>query len=868
MKRFISILLVCLMIVTILPATFALEANAGKASENAFYFSTDVHGDFSKSAVNFYQGNQTVENADTSVSDAWGFVNQHYSSTYSAMADYLWWRHNRKNGSVPSFPSACSSVAIELAPDTSGTFSACLTFITETSAVEYDVYLFEKPEDTTAWYCNSDGEFKNTGAAPYREVFVKIPASDRIGHFDAYGNGEIKKVYFPNVTVDKNKRYYLVFASNGANEKWVPDTSSANYNFATLKLKSFILSDFADKSGLPTLTYNISSNSVKSDMFDALKVASTNNTGIDNSELALVSWRDVYYTVNGTTVIKGNAATTGAKKSGNSLDLSKTDPFELQGRANNDNAPAFNEEGFVSQLYAKRYTAENVESSNEYAKAAPASPGYTIRINVPKAGAYSLSVINNFAADSKLIQTEFRENGEFTTGVHTKVYVAKADLEIVQKTNNGFPNTTAAQYERIVNDESFVGWYDSGKIASESVVGEVYFPAAGEYFVTFNTCAESFERNPKAYHRTYKSNGAVSSYVDFQLFLLSGIKLTPANNAELKTANDAYDKIVNVDAGNGKEIEMTIENAEVKAVAADVSGNAIGEGAIIPSETVSVGSSYTANAPEIGGYTFLYWAKGIGKNRKIVSHNESYSFKVTSGGTLLMAVYAKNESAENVAMFYNGNGQLLATQTGASYTAPALPSMAGFRTATHWALAGSDDEISAGATGEISGEMNFVAQYGDIKNVTITVTNGSGSGAVAYGSNVTVTASDRKGKNVFAYWENENGEILSFDLSYTFKALKNATVKAVYSEYNPKKSAIKKIVITNDGKNVFAEFIGIDNVIERGILFGENATLGNYTAKVAMNTDGDEFTAYNDLEGELKAIGYAILASGKVIYSK
>ena len=482
-------------------------------------------------------------------------------------------------------------------------------------------------------------------------------------------------------------------------------------------------------------------------------------------------------------------------------------------------------------------------------------------------------MLNNFAPDSASIQNSFRAggkaSGEFTTGVFTKVYVAKADFEIVQN-SKGYPDGSKTPYARIVNDKSFIGWYDSGKTAQVSDIANVYFPVAGEYFVTFNACDESFEKNANAYHRVYtdKSTGVVTSYVDFQLFLLSGIKLTPVDNAELIAAERVYDEIINIDAGNGKEVATTVENAEVKAVAADIGGNAIGSGAIIPSETVAVGSSYKAEAPELDGYKFLYWAKGIGKNRKIVSHNESYSFKVTSGGTLLMAVYAKNENSADVAMFYNGNGQLLATQTGDSYNAPALPSMAGFGEATHWALAGSNEEFAAGATGEISGEMSFVAQYGDIQNVKITVTNGTGGGNVEYGSDVTVKANERNGMNVFAYWENENGEVLSFDLSYTFTALRDITVKAVYSEYNPKKETIKKIVVSNDGKNVFAEFIGIGNVIERGLLFGENASLGNYTAKVTMNTDGDEFTAYNDLEDEPKAIGYAILAGGKVIYSK
>ena len=168
--------------------------------------------------------------------------------------------------------------------------------------------------------------------------------------------------------------------------------------------------------------------------------------------------------------------------------------------------------------------------------------------------------------------------------------------------------------------------------------------------------------------------------------------------------------------------------------------------------------------------------------------------------------------------------------------------------------------------------MVFVAQFEESaeKNIAIAVPNdANGGGSYAYGETVTVSAaSERDGKN-FAYWK-KGEEVVSFDATYTFNVWEDCELTAVYLAKVPQLGSLRKIIIS-DG---IAEFIGLDNAVEKGIIFRDidesPVTIGNATHKVAMMTDGNHLSFINDLEnsGETNYIGYAILANGNVIYDK
>ncbi|MBQ9984856.1 MAG: hypothetical protein IJP38_00930, partial [Oscillospiraceae bacterium] len=767
--------------------------------------------------------------------DAWGFVNIGGGSEYDPEVDHILYEYNLPEiKSIPE-PDSSYAIALELDPDTSGTFNPTITVITETTAPIYEVYLMEKPANSSISVDEGSVIGSKSGFPSFARTLNK---SKRLGLIDAYGTGALKTVSFPSVTVDAGTNYWLILSPNGANENREGRKATSGgvaYYRATLKLVSFTLTNKAT-SNSAFFNYDITTNALSD---TAISNYDTNGDGnLGAKELHNVSYVET----------KG------------SVDLTKSNGYTLLGRTAHAPSQMLYDHGFwqEAQVYA---SSTDYCASDSFAH----RPYYVVEINVPCAGKYSLSVLNNVTQE---IMTA-KHNAFDGKGSVAKVHFAKKETSPSYNSNGYVIDPTI--FDDAIKAETsitFDTYYNPNILATSDTspaiteLGEVNVEA-GNYYIILDVDSTTYALNTDYYDRF--GNGTDKR----QYLALSGIKLTPVTESNIAEIQSSYDAIVNVDAGNGEDVATTIENAEVKAVAADISGKSIADSAIIPAAEVAVGSSYTAKALEITGYEFLYWAKDLGRNRRIVSHANDYTFKVTSGGTLLMAVYKKTDSDSNVAMFYNGNGQLLTTQTG-TYTVPTLPSMAGYDTATHWALHGSDEKFAAGATGAVSGEMRFVAQYDNgLQNVTVTVVNGTGGGEVAYGSDVTVTASVRNGTNLFNYWINENGEILSFDKTYTFKALKASTITAVYKEYIPVGEAIRKIVMTKDNKNnIFAEFLGIDNVIERGILFGEDASLGNYTAKVTMNTDANHFTVNNDLENEPEAIGYAILANGNVIYSK
>ncbi|MBE6912466.1 MAG: hypothetical protein E7473_08065 [Ruminococcaceae bacterium] len=835
MKKYLALFLACILIIGFIPTTFAAESDLINDEGNFWLFTSGSHGvtgqltAVSKDSTGKYNyiSNVTLDGTVESVSDRWALANQWYSSSYHPFDGCFKWTPSSK--SVATFTSAMNGLLFELETDTAGTFNPELTYVAGPHSAIYEIYLIEKGNLNWGMYPDGSVNLSNDRVGVYN--YASANPQLRLGVLDAYNaTDEVKTKVFREVTVKANTSYYLLFAMNGSNSAYTPNFEGK----PEARFVSLSLSERKEKAERSILTYKFNTNS-----FDANTIKFMAQGSLDGQfyNQQYISWKNI---------TKKYDATVGGLvdcESYSPMYLDKTSPFSIENKitptTGASNYPRIDSTGITSTIM-----------TSSYSNAAQSRAHLAVRVNIPSAGQYELTTYDKLTDKGYTVNTTSTDYGvvmKVYFGSAPDVYVASKILGLIESYEN-------------------IGWYDTRTLSEkdqyipltpcdgESAPKVINVPAAGEYYILFMTDPESLEKNP-----TMKDN--------WQFLSLSSIKLTPVDNTEFDSAKEEISEIVNVDAGNAEDVATTIENAEVKAVAADIKGSSIADNAIIPSEVVAVGSNYTASAPSIPGYEFLCWAKDLGKNRKIVSHEKDYTFKVTSGGTLLMAVYRNTDATDNVAMFYNGNGQLLATQTG-TYSVPALPSMAGFGGATHWALHGSTEEFAPGATGTISGEMRFVAQYGELQDVTVTVTNGTGGGTVTFGSDVTVTATERSGTQFFNYWVNENGEILSFDKSYTFKALKNCTVTAVYNEFIPVAQNIRKIIITNSGNDVFAEFIGIDNVIERGILFGENANLGSYTAKVPMTTDAEHFTVNNDLEGEPDATGYAILDGGKVIYSK
>lgn len=260
------------------------------------------------------------------------------------------------------------------------------------------------------------------------------------------------------------------------------------------------------------------------------------------------------------------------------------------------------------------------------------------------------------------------------------------------------------------------------------------------------------------------------------------------------------------------------------------------------SATAQTDGSYKMVAPETdgNGNEFLYWAKGLSLNKRIVSLEREFTYTPAGGDrNYLIPVYAPESATGNE--YYNANGQLI----DCAAKAPALPSMAGYGKASEW-VQYEDTNI-------------YVAEYDNkTQPDTVEVTVNGTKNTVPYGTDVICTAADKDADNKpFKCWTktgiNGKEEIVSCDKSYTFKAWETCTVTAIYEEHTYTGAKMKIIIdsfTAGEETGVMAEFIGFgSNVVEKGIMFG--------TQKIAMTKHGAQFTVTADKNGTYK--GYAIV---------
>ncbi len=351
---------------------------------------------------------------------------------------------------------------------------------------------------------------------------------------------------------------------------------------------------------------------------------------------------------------------------------------------------------------------------------------------------------------------------------------------------------------------------------------------------------------------TYEStNSGVATVVDGTITAVA-----PGKTTVTMTATDS----TVVDAAKTYSVEITVPDADLQTAfnaapeAADdyIAPTVVGlgfDGEVLKAKNNGNGTfTLTAAATKGEDEKFLYWAVGNTDKKRIISFNNVINDYVPAGEgrNYLIAVYEDDVSADT-AEYYNQNGQRIATGA-VGGEKPALPSMAGYGEAKSW---------------EQYGKTNiYVAQYGDapqLGNVKVTVVGGDGTATVPFGGSVTCTAT---GEN-FKCWTksgiNGKEEIVSVDKNYTFNAWEDCTVTATYTTHTPLSTAMKIIIDSfTAGKEtgVMAEFIGLDNAVEKGIIWKTNTA----ETKIAMTTTDNQFTVIADKAGEY--IGYAILKDG------
>lgn len=508
------------------------------------------------------------------------------------------------------------------------------------------------------------------------------------------------------------------------------------------------------------------------------------------------------------------------------------------------------------------------------------NPHFTLMVNVPIQGKYDLYMEN----------AAFDIPGDGVVNVFA-VPVAGAASDLYNTYVRGTLNTVGiTNGARPMITSNYVGTR-AAETVTEGKVGSFEATVAGDYYIIFELDTNA---TPAADKEKYPPNGKGDpnhwETKNETSFTLKNMTLKYTETPAATGAALVKEQQQNVDPENAEKEAVNTSIANVTVYAKDIDGNAIdyNNGIVTTITAAEVGSTQLLTAPEIPGYRFDYWARGIGENSRPVSTNPEYVFKATKGGSKFYAVYSvKGKSETCWVEFYDANRELVERTkyvAGETVTVPALPSSSARGQALIWASAVSDYEFNYEGgetfTAPHRAILAFVAQYSDddasLKEVNVEVagtTGATGEDSYKFGSTVTVVAPARennKGTKVFAYWM-KDGEIVSFEKSYSFVATTDVTVTAYYQDYAPIATSVRKILVdsvgTGTNTEVFAEFIGCEDAIERGFIFGDaNVTLDSATAKASMKTNAKSFSMINDIEGAT-AKAYAIFTDG-VIYSK
>ena len=188
--------------------------------------------------------------------------------------------------------------------------------------------------------------------------------------------------------------------------------------------------------------------------------------------------------------------------------------------------------------------------------------------------------------------------------------------------------------------------------------------------------------------------------------------------------------------------------------------------------------SFDTQLASQAGYTFKYWVIN-----DVVELNSSIddTFPVVEGMSV-KALFSPSDS--HLVVYMDSNGKYLDLEyvsdggtalADGSYDMPTKP---GYQVTT---------EVWDKPLTNITEDCVMVLQYEktSVDSYDLTVNSGTGSGAYDYNTTVTVVADAPAGGTVFSHWEDELGNTVSLNSSYTFTMLSDRTVTAVYDVSAP-----------------------------------------------------------------------------------
>lgn len=286
-------------------------------------------------------------------------------------------------------------------------------------------------------------------------------------------------------------------------------------------------------------------------------------------------------------------------------------------------------------------------------------------------------------------------------------------------------------------------------------------------------------------------------------------------------------------------------------------------------ESVTVGTTVEATAAtEVEGYIFRGWKRGSADRGVWLTSDATVKFPLMTN-TFLTAVYDVDTAETDVNVeFYNYNGQYLGKTENVGeneFSAITKPTAAltGYSN-PFWTLDGKN---------EIANETIFtkltrvVAMYNDKDSFDVTIgegITGAATGTFDYDTELALTSASEGTWYV-------NGKPAAYGSTYKHCVWDAATITFAADKTTAPIISLDGKTKTNGARMISYDANGAD-IVEVGILFGNNATVSSFSGKAASKAKGDvqdQFTAQPSGE-EIAAKGYLIYNDNgtyRVIYA-
>ena len=389
-----------------------------------------------------------------------------------------------------------------------------------------------------------------------------------------------------------------------------------------------------------------------------------------------------------------------------------------------------------------------------------------------------------------------------------KKRTAKAeDFIFTPPSNLVYDNSAKRPSVKIKDEFNYTGYLDFDYKCGESVVLEPV--DAGEYKVYVNVSnTENFNPVGKIHDASWKFTIAnasqnmpdasrITTVAPTSSSANDGIIHGIGNDMEYRKAGDASwtqgtgSSITGLSSGNyeirykakfnydaSPSITVTVPESGVSSYSLTVN-NGTGGGVFIQGASVTINANEPATGKKFSGWTI----EGISG---LDTTKTSLTFNMPANAVTATANY---EDIEYTVTVTGGTTNKAKAKYGESVTITANSPATG-KEFDKWVVTGitlSDEDLAKSTiTFEMpASNVTMEAHFRDIEeapSIEIKVEGGTGAGTYKEGDSVTITANDPAEGKVFKGWQDESGNIVSTNKSYTFTVSGEKTLTAVYDD--------------------------------------------------------------------------------------